>query len=395
MSDYTLVTGFPSFLGQSLLRRLLETDPGERVALLCPDRFEVAAQIFAQELPRQARDRVEIILGEAADMDLGLAGGDYRRLCEALTSIVHLSAYGSSTGTGPASAASPPGRGRGRARSGQPGGAGPEPAAVAAARHVIDLAGDCPRLRRLSAVSSTAVSGARTGVILEEDLQLGQRFADPRDEALLRAEVLLRQAIEGRRLPATVMRPAPLVGDSRSGEIDAFAGPYALLQAVLAAPVDVAQLLPAQGWGAAPLHLAPVDFVTEAAVLLHRDARAAGLTFHLCDPNPLPLRAAGELVARLRDRRAPRSPMATVPPRLLRAVLRAPGVERLTGAPVASLEALGVLCFFNSQNTQRLLEGTGVRCPPAAAYLDRLVAFLQQAQHASPGREEEISDPLG
>jgi hypothetical protein len=29
MSDYTLVTGFPSFLAQCLVRRLLETDPGE------------------------------------------------------------------------------------------------------------------------------------------------------------------------------------------------------------------------------------------------------------------------------------------------------------------------------------------------------------------------------
>lgn len=90
MSDVTLVSGFPSFLAQSLVRRLLETDPGDQVALLCPGRFQVAAQIFVQELPRQARPRVEVLWGDPADLDLGLSSADYRQLCARLTAICHL-----------------------------------------------------------------------------------------------------------------------------------------------------------------------------------------------------------------------------------------------------------------------------------------------------------------
>jgi thioester reductase-like protein len=388
MSDTTLVTGFPSYLVQCLVRRLFETDPGERVFLLCPGRFQVAAEVFVQELPRQARERVEVLIGDPGDMDLGLSGADYRRLCGSLTAIQHLAAGAQEPP--PSSRSHPPG-GR-RAQSGRR-----ESPILAGARHIVELSCDAGRLRRLCYLSATSVAGTRSGVVLEDELWVGQRFLDPRDEALMTAEGVIRSAMEQRRLPATILRPGPLVGDSRTGEIDAFVGPYALIQLVLRAKLDVAELLPVLGWGAAPVNLCPVDFATEAAVLLSRDPRAQGLTCHLVDPNPLSVRAVAELAARHADRSA-RPGGYSMPPRLAsltRAVLRAPGLERLARVPLAALEeTLGLLVYYNCQNTLRLLRGTGVECPPAAAYVDKLVAFLRQAQVEERAREEDEADPL-
>src|SRR6202012_1406752 len=135
------------------------------------------------------------------------------------------------------------------------------------------------------------VSGQRSGVILEEELDTGQRFRNFYEETKFRAERMVRDA--GRRLPVTVLRPGIIVGDSRTGEIDKVDGPYYLLVLIVSSPIAVD--LPLPGRGSAPLNLVPVDFVVAAAVALPRDPRAAGGTFHLTDPAPFAARTVYEL----------------------------------------------------------------------------------------------------
>ena len=69
-------------------------------------------------------------------------------------------------------------------------------------------------------------------------------------------------------LPVTIVRPSTVVGDSRTGEIDRFEGPYALGILLVASPLVVP--LPLPGNGVAPLNVVPVDFVVRAAVRLAR-----------------------------------------------------------------------------------------------------------------------------
>lgn len=373
MSDVTLLTGFPSFHAQRLLRRLLESDPAERAYLLTSGRFQLAAEIFVSELPRQARARVEVLVGDPAAMDLGLPGGDYRRLCGALTAIHSLF-----------------GVARGRRRDREREGAGPHPL-LAATRNLIDLSRECPGLRRLCHHSTTAVAGTRTGVVLEEDLDLGQRFAHRRDEAHFQAEQALQQACRARPLPVTVLRTAPLVGDSRTGEMDRFAGPYALLRAILRSKAVVPRLLQLPGVAESPVHLCPIDFAVEAALWLARDARASGVTCHLGDPNPLPVRVLVELML---GHGAGGAPLRL--PRAVSAMFRAPGVERLARAPLSFLEeGMGRTVFYGAENTTRLLAGTGLFCPPLRSYLQRLLDYMQRTQADSAVAGEEEEDPLG
>ena len=255
---------------------------------------------------------------------------------------------------------------------------------------MLELAADCTRLRRFVHWSTAQVSGARSGVILEEELDCGQRFRNVYEETKFRAERMVRDA--ARRLPVTILRPGIIVGDSKTGEIDKFDGPYYLLVLIVSSPIDVH--LPLPGRGSAPLNLVPIDFVVESAIALSRDPRAVGGTFHLTDPAPFAARTVYELVAQRADKKAPRG---MIPTGLARALLKAPGLERLARAPLAFLEAFNHLALYNCRHTLALLSGDPwhVRCPPFDSYVDPLVRYVREVQaRKKQARDEEAADPL-
>ena len=207
-------------------------------------------------------------------MDLGLPGPDYKALAAEVTAIHHTAAVyylGAKREL-------------------------VERVNVDGTRTMLELAGDCARLRRFVHWSTAQVSGSRSGVILEEELDCGQRFRNVYEETKFRAERMVRDA--ARRLPVTILRPGIIVGDSKTGEIDKFDGPYYLLVLIVSSPIDVH--LPLPGRGSSPLNLVPIDFVVDAATALSRDPRAVGGTFHLTDPAPFAARTVYELVAAAR-----------------------------------------------------------------------------------------------
>src|SRR5262249_13418165 len=135
--------------------------------------------------------------------------------------------------------------------------------------------------------------------------------------------------------------------------------------------------LPLPGSGSAPLNLVPIDFVIDAAATLSKDPRAEGGTFHLTDPCPFSARTVYELVAQRAERKLPRG---TIPTGIARAILRAPGLERLARAPRTFLETFNHLALYNCRHSLALLNDSGVRCPPFDSYVDVLVRYVRQVQ---------------
>jgi thioester reductase-like protein len=92
---------------------------------------------------------------------------------------------------------------------------------VDATRSVINLA------RRLDAtlhhVSSIAVAGDFAGEYTEDDFDVGQQLPTAYHQAMFEAESLVRST-PGLRY--RVYRPAVVVGDSHTGEMDKIDGPY-------------------------------------------------------------------------------------------------------------------------------------------------------------------------
>jgi thioester reductase-like protein len=266
-----------------------------------------------------------------------------------------------------------------------------EHANVRGASEVLEFASSCEKLRGLVFHSTAHVAGDRRGVVLEDDLQSGQSFRNVVEETKARAEKLMRVAME--RLPIVVMRPATIVGDSNTGEVDRFDGPYLLIMLVLTSPPDLA--LPLPGLGDEPLNLVPIDWVARASVAIGRDPRAVGRTFHLVDSRPLPARRVFELVARASGRRGPRG---SIPANLAKALLRAPGVERIAKSPRAFLDTLTTHVTYDARHAEELLASLAVGpCPPIEAYVEKLVEYVQQRMRQRQTERKvdvEVEDPL-
>jgi len=169
-----------------------------------------------------------------------------------------------------------------------------------------------------------------------------------------------------------VVRPATIVGDSRTGEIDRFDGPYLLILLIVTTPAEIAVPLPARA--DTPLNLVPIDFVVRASLAIGRDPRAIGRTFHLVDANPVTAKRAFDLVAKAGGRPSPRG---VIPTNLAKALLRTPGLERFAKSPRAFVERLATPVRFDAKNANELLGRTGIVCPPFESYVDAIVDYVR------------------
>jgi hypothetical protein len=64
--------------------------------------------------------------------------------------------------------------------------------------------------------------------------------------------------------------------------------------------------------------------------------------------------------------------------RLTDALLKVPGIERLTREQRMAIAYVNHLSFFACRNTLEMLDGSGVRCPPIESYLDNLIEYVRE-----------------
>jgi thioester reductase-like protein len=347
-----------------MIQQILAAEPDTRLYVLARDKFaaDAASLLATLAQPRQA----EVLVGDVCDMDLGLSSAEYRALSRELTWIHHLAGiYFMGIDDDTARRVN-----------------------VVGTRTVLDLARDAAQLERVVHWSTAMVSGDRKGTYYEDDLEAGQKFHNAYERTKYEAERLVRAAM--RQLPITVVRPAIIVGDSRTGEIDKLDGPYYLM--VLIATNASGVRLPLLGRSDAPLHLVPIDYVVEAAWQVARGEGAAGKTFHLVDPAPMAARAVFEAVA---EHARTEKPRGHIPRPLARAVLRTPGLSRLGRGPLAFVDVIDHAVHYDQTNTAQALAGTPVRCPPLAEYLPVLVRYVLDVTRSGLTPElEDVSDPL-
>ena len=370
-NEVTLLTGFPSFLARRMATHILEEEPGTLVYAIVRSKFAHEAQTTIDAWPKSMRSRFVMIEGDAAAMDLGLSGVEFRALSSEIDRIHH-AAQVTYLGVDPRTA---------------------KQLNVDGTGEVIELARACSSLKCLILHSTAEVAGDRTGIVREDELEAGQRFPTFIAETRARAEKLARRAMAD--VPIAVVRPATIVGDSLNGEIDRFDGPYLLILLIVTTPAEIAVPLP--GRGDSPLNLVPIDFVVRAARALGRHQRAPGHTFHLVDPNPLTAKRVFDLVARASDRPAPRG---FIPTNLTKALLRTPGLERFAKSPRAFVDRLATRVRFDARHADEILTEARIACPPFESYVDRIVEYVRERVREKrerrdfSGMEETDADPI-
>jgi thioester reductase-like protein len=343
-----LFTGFPGFIGERLLPRLLElTD--ESYACLVQERFlETARQriLALEDRYRHARGRITAVIGDITLDRLGLDAAAARRIQDQLTGAWHLAAVYD------------------LAVSADVG----QRVNVDGTRRVVELLLESRRLERFHYVSTAYVSGTATGIFRETDLDLGQSFKNHYEETKFRAEMVVARS----GLPATIYRPGIVVGDSRTGETAKFDGPYFTLSAIERAPSP--GLFVRIGTGRNRVNIVPVDFVVEAMARLSILPESRGRTYHLTDPAPLSTLEISRLFARALGRK-----LAFVPlPRGVARALLSPGpIRRYFGLPLEALDYFDHPCTYDATQATADLAVLGVSCPRLPDYVDRLVTFYR------------------
>ena len=345
-----LVTGFPIYVARRLIRE--RVSHGDHVLLLCRPKFLSDAETFVSDVNEQEGiqgGEAEILEGDILDIDLGLSGAEYRRVCEEVEEIHHLAALqylGVSTE---------------KMRR----------VNVQGVREVLQVALGMRKLQRLCHWSTAFVAGARSGVATEDELMVGQRFRNGYERSKAEAEALVRSAMG--QLPITVVRPTIIVGDSETGEVQRFDGPYLLINAIINAAPTTSVPLPGQG--RLPLPMVPADYVVKAASYLARHPDAVGGTYHLRDPAPL---TAVEFYNAVADASGRPRPGAFLPNNLLRRVLSAPLVRDWVHQERTFLEWFDSELRFDDSHARVLLEEGGIECPNVRSYVDVLVRYVRE-----------------
>jgi thioester reductase-like protein/short-subunit dehydrogenase involved in D-alanine esterification of teichoic acids len=359
-----VVTGGTGFIGSRVVSALVSRSDDPEVWILV--RRESLSRF--EHLARQWGDRVKPLVGDLTTPGLGLTDETLAEL-GSVDHVVHCGAVYDVTADDDAQRA----------------------ANVDGTRAVIDLA-----LRMdatLHHVSSIAVAGTFPGEYTEQDFDVAQDLPTPYHQTKFEAEMLVRAA-QGLRM--RIYRPAVVVGDSRTGEMDKVDGPYyffGLLAKLAVLPRFTPMMLPDTG----RTNVVPVDYVADALVALVHSPGRDGQTFHLTAPKSIGLKHIYRGVAReagLPDLRAALPGSMATP--FLKAtgrakILRNMAVTQL-GIPAEILDVVDLAPTFTSENTFEALRGSGIHVPEFSTYAPKLWRYW--AEHLDPDRARR-NDPAG
>ena len=337
-----LLTGATGFVGMELLARVLEHTDRDVVALVraADDR---AAQARVDELLKtlvapSARPHRGRVRAHAADLEtpgLGLSAFVRRQLAGSVTAVVHCAA--SISFTLPLEDA--------------------RRINVEGTREIVKLAIEARSrgvLDRFVHVSTAYVAGDRVGVVSEHDGNVGQGFRNTYERTKLEAEEIVTDS----GLPAAIVRPSVIVGDSATGWTQAFNVIYFPLQAFARG------LFPTvPGDPGARLDIVPVDTVADALLELLRGPVRGG-AFHVVAGDQAPTNA--ELATMAADA------FDAEPPRFVR-LGEDEQAEKRAGALVPYFS---VRCTFDARRARELL---GATPPPIAQYFPSLMRYAREA----------------
>ena len=354
-SETVFVTGFPGFYARRLSVHLLEAEPALRLVLLRrASDAEQSAECLAGLAPA-LRERVTELEGDPAALDFGLSGQDYLALAASVQRVFHFASVLEAKRAGEAALHN-----------------------IACAREVLEFAKAARGLRGLVLLSSIIVCGTRTGLILEEELDHGQSFRGRLSESLATVELMCARRAN---LPQIVLRPAQIVGDSRSGEIDSPGFPYPWLAFVDRGPKEL--IVPVPHRPEAPVQIVPIDFVVRAAHFLGARPEAYGKRYHLVDAQPPTLKEFLQLAAQASGKRLAENFNAGA---FTRGLAAKPGLRLLSQGARGLFDLFAGSPHFDARNADLALSQGGIVCPPVASYLSTL---LERARAGAAAHEVE------
>ncbi|OLF15950.1 SDR family oxidoreductase [Actinophytocola xanthii] len=277
-----VVTGAAGLVGAEVVARLLAG--GHAVVAVTHDNGELVRNNGRRIRTKPFRgdfepESVVVVRGDITDPGLGLSSEIRRVVANRSDLVVHNAAV-TDFGLDPARY---------------------ESVNVTGTRHLLGFLTAGSRRIPLVHVSTAYVCGDRTGVVREDELDLGQRHGNPYEASKFHAEVAVAE-VRADGWPVAVVRPSVVVGNQRTGAIREFRNMYIVIKVL-----TQGRLRAIPGLYDAVIDLVPIDRVADViARVSDRFDTAAGKTLHVTGASPLTLRDFSDVLAEYPNFHVPR-----------------------------------------------------------------------------------------
>jgi len=353
-----LVTGATGFLGREIVHHLLRGEPDAELTLLVRGKTDEDAvargdEVLSAELSgdalENARKRVKTIRADLQKARFGLEQNAYDALAEKTTAILHGAA--SVSFTLPLEEA--------------------RDINVEGTRRIFDFAKQAKA--RTDYIGTAYVAGERRGVVLEDELDAGQSFRNTYEQTKMEAETLARERAKDQ--PIAIFRPSIIVGDSTTGRTSSFKVLYWPLKIFAR---GLWRVVP--GRAGTRVDVVPVDYVVRAMLHVRRDPQSLGRSYHLA-AGPERSATLAELSEIASSYFGCKRPIFVNPELFIR--YGRPLVDRFAFGSLKRILTTGRVYTpylsadlrFDTQRTDRALEGTDIEVPRVQEYFAKLFRY--------------------
>ncbi len=244
-------------------------------------------------------------------------------------------------------------------------------------------------------VSSIAAAGMYEGVFREDMFEEAEGLDHPYFMTKHESEKIVRKES---RVPWTVYRPALVVGDSATGEMDKIDGPYYFFKLIQRMRQILPPWMPSVGLEGGRINIVPVDFVVAALDhISHLKGDKAELhkkCFHLVDPNGYRVGDVLDIFSKAAHapkmnlfinaallgfipKSVKKGMMALAPVRRVRAA-----VMKDLGLPDDMMTFINFPTRYDCRDSLAALKGSGIECPNLRDYAWRLWDYWER--HLDP-----------
>ena len=240
-------------------------------------------------------------------------------------------------------------------------------------------------------VSSIAAAGLYEGVFREDMFEEAENYEHPYFRTKHESEKIVRKEC---KVPWTVFRPAMVVGDSTTGEMDKIDGPYYFFKLIQRMRQLLPPWMPSVGLEGGRVNIVPVDFVVDALDHISHQANVTKKCFHLVDP--VGYRVGDVLDVFSKAAHAPKmnlfinaALLGFIPKSVKKGLMALAPVRRIRsavmkdlGVPEDMMTFINYPTRFDSRDMTAALKGSNIACPNLRDYAWRLWDYWER--HLDP-----------
>ena len=240
-------------------------------------------------------------------------------------------------------------------------------------------------------VSSIAAAGLYEGVFREDMFEEAENYEHPYFRTKHESEKIVRKEC---KVPWTVFRPAMVVGDSTTGEMDKIDGPYYFFKMIQRMRQLLPPWMPSVGLEGGRVNIVPVDFVVDALDHISHQSNVTKKCFHLVDP--VGYRVGDVLDIFSKAAHAPKmnlfinaALLGFIPKSVKKGLMALAPVRRIRsavmkdlGVPEDMMTFINYPTRFDSRDMTAALKGSNIACPNLKDYAWRLWDYWER--HLDP-----------